>query len=301
VDRKFDPKLSQLSRRTLLSGMTSLALLGCRDRAGGRQRSGPPQRIASRTVLADEVMWALGPEVQARVVGLSTLADDPRYSMVADQWPGSTPRIGTDPEQLLAVAPELVIVASFTAPEYRAAIEDKVELLVLEDFSGFAGYLANLAKIGEALGEVDGATRLRERFLARQRELEAARPSVDQRPTVVGWDYGNMPAAGTSFDDAARCAGFVNIPAREGMSGHPRVDAEQVLAWNPAWIVVSCGEGSCVEAIARLGEQPGFSSLEAVARKQVIAIEPPYLATVGEGMIELAARMQAALLGRRQP
>jgi iron complex transport system substrate-binding protein len=117
---------------------------------------------------------------------------------------------------------------------------------------------------------------------------------------VVGWDYGHMPAGGTSFDDAARCAGFVNVPAREGMSGHPRVDAEQVLAWNPTWIVVSCGEGSCAEAIARLGEQPGFSSLEAVARGQVIAIEPPYLAAVGEGMLELAARMQAALLARRQ-
>jgi ABC-type Fe3+-hydroxamate transport system substrate-binding protein len=152
VARDFDPKLSLLSRRTLLSGLSSLVLLGCRDRASGRERGGPPQRIASRTILADEVMWALGPEVQARVVGLSTLVDDPRYSLVADRWPASTPRLGTDPEQLLALAPDLVIVASFTAPEYRATIEDKVELLVLDDFSGFAGYLANLAKIGGAIG-----------------------------------------------------------------------------------------------------------------------------------------------------
>ncbi|HLT37649.1 MAG TPA: ABC transporter substrate-binding protein, partial [Enhygromyxa sp.] len=207
---------------------------------------------------------------------------------------------GTDPEQLLAVAPDLVIVASFTTPEYRAAIEDKLDLLVLDDFSGFAGYLDNLAKIGEAVGEQAGTERLRDRFLARQATLEAARPPERERPSVIGWDYGHVPGTNTSFDDAARCAGFVNIPGREGMSGHPRVDAEQLVAWNPAWIVVSCGEGSCAEAIARLGAQPGFSRLEAVVRGQVIAIEPPYLAAVGEGMLELAARMQAALLARRQ-
>jgi len=63
--------------------------------------------------------------------------------------------------------------------------------------------------------------------------------------------------------------------------------------------VVSCGEGTCAEALARLVEQPGFASLDAVVREQVIAIEPPYLGTVGEGMLELAARMQAALLGKR--
>jgi ABC-type Fe3+-hydroxamate transport system substrate-binding protein len=285
-----------LSRRVVLS--SALALLACR-RKEGRGHGGPPQRVASRTVFADEVLWALGPAVRARVVGLSPMADDARYSTVAGEWPESTPRLGTDPEQLLALAPDLVIVASFNAPEYRAAIEGQTDVLTLDDFSGFAGYLDNVARIGEAIDDRDGAQALRDRFVARQRELEAARPPVGERPSVIAWDYGNMPAAQTSFDDAASCAGFINVPAREGLSGHPRVDAEQLVVWNPDWIVLSCGEGSCAEAIARFAEQPGFGTLDAVVRRQVIAIEPPYLGTVGEGMLELAARMQAALLARR--
>ena len=294
---RSDPDHRHLvSRRVLLS--SALALMAC-GRTSSRPRAGLPQRIASRTVFADEVLWALGAEVRARVVGLSPMADDARYSMVAGQWPASTPRLGTDPEQLLALAPDLVIVASFNAPEYRAAIEGQVDVLTLEDFSGFAGYLDNVARIGEALGERAGADALRERFVARRAQLEAARPPERERPSVIAWDYGHVPAAETSFDDAAACAGFVNTPARAGLSGHPRVDAEQLVAWNPDWIVVSCGEGTCAEALARLVEQPGFASLDAVVREQVIAIEPPYLGTVGEGMLELAARMQAALLGKR--
>lgn len=292
----LDPKHRLLSRRVVLA--SSLAWLAC-SRTRGRERSGPPQRIGSRTVFADEVLWALGAEVRARVIGLSPMADDPRYSTVAAQWPASTPRLGMDPEQLLALAPDLVIVASFSAPEYRAAIDGKVEVLALDGFDGFAGYLDNLARIGEAIGEQVGAQQLGDRFRARQAALEGARPPASERPTVVAWDYGHVPAANTSFDDAASCAGFINVPAREGLSGHPRLDAEQLLAWNPEWLVVSCGEGTCAEAIARVTEQPGFAALEAVVRGQVIAIEPPYLGTVGEGMLELAARMQAALLSKR--
>ena len=46
---------------------------------------GPKARVVSQVVLADEVLWELGPEVHGRVVGVSTMADDARYSTVAGQ------------------------------------------------------------------------------------------------------------------------------------------------------------------------------------------------------------------------
>ncbi|PRP95252.1 ABC transporter substrate-binding protein [Enhygromyxa salina] len=289
--------LFDLLSRLVLALSLSLSVVACRgkpDEPAGAK--GPAKRIASRTVFADEVLWALGDEVQARVVGLSPMADDPRYSTVAGRWPAGTPRVGQNPEELLALAPDLVIVASFSAPEYRAAIDDKVRVLVLDDFTGFAGYLTNLAQIGEAIGASEEAGRMRDRFVARRTELEAARPPVDQRPTVIAWDYGYVPGAHTSFDDAATTAGFVNLAAREGLDGHQRLDAEQLVAWDPAWIVVGCGEQPCAEARTKLAAQPGLGKLAAVASGRIITIPAPYLATTGEDMLELAARMQAPLL-----
>lgn len=295
----IDPISIPLSRRSAL--LFALSLVACR---GGEQApaqpAGPPRRLASRTVFADELLWALGPEVQGRVIGLSPMADDPRYCVVAGQWPKSTARLGRNPEELLALAPDLVILASFSAPEYRAAIEDKLRVLVLEDFSGFDGYLDNLARVGEALAEPEAAAALGARFMARRAALEAARPPVSERPTVIAWDYGYAPGSATSFDDMASSAGFINLPARAGVVGHQRVDAEQVVAWDPAWVVVSCGESSCPEAVAKFAALPGFAGLSAVTRAQVIAIEPPYLATTGEAMLEVVARMQAALLEERR-
>ncbi|PRQ03040.1 corrinoid ABC transporter substrate-binding protein [Enhygromyxa salina] len=287
------------SRRSFLVTLV-FALAGCRGSPDTAAKPrGPAKRVASRTVFADEVLWALGDEVQGRVVGLSPMADDPRYSTVAGRWPPSAPRLGRNPEELLALAPDLVILASFSAPEYRAAIEDKVPVLVLDDFSGFDGYLNNLERIGEATGAVDQAHALRDRFNARRAELEALRPPQGERPSVIAWDYGYVPGAHTSFDDAATTAGFVNLPAREGLDGHQRLDAEQLVAWAPEWIVVGCGEQPCAKAIAKLADEPGLGKLDAVTKGRVIAIEAPYLATASEGMLELAARMQAALLEAR--
>jgi iron complex transport system substrate-binding protein len=288
--------MSESSRRVFVPVLLAL-LLGCPAPERERASEGPAQRVASRTVFADEVLWALGPDVQARVVGLSPMADDARYSMVAGQWPETTARLGRNPEELLALAPDLVILASFSEVEYRAAIEGKVHTLVLDALTGFAGYLDNVERIGAAIGATKQAAELRERFLARQRELEAKRPPEAERPSVVAWDLGGyVPGAETSFDDVARTAGFVNLPAREGITGHQRLDTEQFVAWDPQWIVIGCGEQTCEKALASFAAQPGLGRLRAVEAGRVIAIESPYLSTTGEGMLELAARMQARLV-----
>lgn len=276
----------------------SLVMLSCSRSAAEPEREPVPRRIASRTVLSDEILWALGDEVHARVVGISPMADDPRYSGVAGRWPTSMPRLGHNPEELLASGAELVIVASFSNAEYRAAIADHAELLVLDDFSGFAAYLDNLARIGAAVGaEPDALAAVRERFETRRAALEAARPPADARPSVIAWEAGHVPGAETTFDDIATCAGFTNLAATQGLVGHQRLDAEQLVAWDPAWIVIGCGEQPCREAIEQFAAQPGFDHLQAVRDAHVIAIEAPALGSVGEGMLDAAAHMQAALLG----
>lgn len=282
-------------RRALLIVLASSAACSRPDKPPEPESA--PQRIASRTVLSDEILWALGEPIQTRVVGLSPMVDDPRYSSVADRWPASVPRLGHNPEELLATGADLVILASFSDAEYRAAIADHTRLLVLEDFSGFAAYLANLDQIGAAVGaDPEQVAIVRRRFEDRRAELERARPAPAERPTVIAWDHGHVPAKATSFDDAATTAGFRNLAGERGLVGHPRLDTEQLIAWDPQWLVIGCGEDSCERARTTLTEQPGFEHLRAVRDDHVITIEAPWLGSIGEGMLELAARMQAELL-----
>ena len=304
-------KLSSTSLAKLTPGPLALALaLAALGPGCGAQRSEPATkadtsgpRIASRTVFADELLWAFGPEVQGRVVAVSPMADDPRYSTVEGQWPESIPRLGLNPEQLLVLAPSLVIMASFSAAEYRAAVEDKLEVLLLDDFSSFDGYLLNVEKIGAAIGEPARAAQIAARFSARRAKLEAARPPKEEEPwpTVLSWGHGYVAGAHTTFDDAVQTAGFTNLAAREGIEGHQRLDTEQLVVWDPRWLVIGCGELGCEAAVSALAEQPGVRKLAAVREGRVIAIEAPYLSTTGEDMLELSARMQARLLGAGAP
>lgn len=288
--------------KTLLFATVAIAATACsRDSGSAHERTGPPRKIVSRTVFADELLWAMGPEVQVRVVGLSPMADDARYSRVAGEWPTSTPRLGSNPEELLALAPDLVILASFSDIEYRAAVEDKVEVLVLDDFDGFDGFRTNLERVGRAIGAPEKATELRAAFDEGVAALEAARPPEGARPTIVAWEYGYVAGASSTFDDVAVAAGFRNLASERGISGHRKIDAEELIAWEPEWLVIGCGEQSCDAAKAGLREQPGIRHMSAVTEDRVIAIEPPYLASTGQAMIELGARLQAPLLARGDP
>ena len=255
--------------------------------------------VASRTVFADELLWAMGPKVRERVVAVSPMADDARYSTVGGQWSPQIPRLGQNPEQLLTLAPGLVILSDFSAPEYRAALEGKVEVLTLGGFDGFDAYLHTLERVGEALAEPERAAELAAAFTQRRAELEQRRPS--ERPSVVSWGHGYVAGANTTFDDAARTAGFTNLAADQGVQGHARLDTEQLVVWSPRWLVIGCGEQPCEAAVAALREQPGVAKLDAVLEGRVIAIEAPYLSTTGADMLELSARMQARLLEAGSP
>ena len=98
------------------------------DKGGGE---GSRPRLASTILLADELLWALGPEVQGRVVAVSALSDDPRYSETVGLWPKELARVGPNPAELVALNPEVVFLASFSDQAYRAALDEHFELVVL--------------------------------------------------------------------------------------------------------------------------------------------------------------------------
>ena len=134
------------------------------------------------------------------------------------------------------------------------------------------------------------------------RALAAGRPPVP--PGVVAWGDGYAATGATSFADIARAAGLDNLPERAGLSGHVPVAMEQLLAWDPAYIVIACpaarpDDPACPAAEAAfVAGGPGLSATRAAREGGVIAIPARDLASTGEGMIVAAELLQARLLAR---
>lgn len=267
------------------------------DKQSAEQQSADlPNRIASTVVLGDELLWQLGSEIRSTTVAVSQLADDQRYSPVAKIWPSSVVRLGMNPEMLLAISPDLALVSSFSQPEYRAAIEPHLQLLEFTNFTGFVGYLENLDKLGQTLGVQERAEKLKQDFLAEQQRIEGLRGPPSQWPRCLSWAYGHVPGLQTTFHAAVVTAGCRNVPAEEKLTGHKRVDTEQIVEWNPDFIVIGCADANrCERTIQDFGKRPGFSYLHAFRSNQVIAVESAYLSTTGSGMLILAQKIQSAI------
>ncbi len=284
------------SRRRALQAGGLLPLLACGDRAPRSASSQGAARVVSQIVLADEVLWDLGPEVRATVVAVSSMADDPRYSRVAGAWPAALPRVAGTSETLLVLAPTLIILASFTAAETRELLERAgLPMLVLERFDGFEDYRANVRAIAGAVSASAAGERVISDFDAR---LAALRRASSPRPgpplRAVSWNEGSVPAAGTSFDDIATAAGLANLPAEDGRRGHLQVSVEQLVAWDPDVIVIPCGDLECSEAAAALAARAGLHATRAVRRGAVIGVPSHELYSSGAGMLDVVARLRSA-------
>ncbi|WAS97560.1 ABC transporter substrate-binding protein [Nannocystis punicea] len=281
------------------------ALSACTGAPAPAREAGdaPARRIVSQTILADEVLWALGPAAQARVVGVSSLADDPRYSGVAGVWPPAVPRRALTSEGLLALEPDLAIIASFTSPEVRELLSSHgVRLLEFTRFTGFADYRAHVRRLAAVVEDPAAGERLLSDLDARLARLAARRPAASL--AAVSWADGHAAAGGTSFDDVAEVAGLSNMAKEKGLEGHVPVALELMVSWDPPVIVTGCpapepDDPACRAAEAAVAALPGVRATAAARDGRIVAVPGRALASTGEGMARAAEILQDRLLAER--
>ncbi|MGH1348246.1 MAG: ABC transporter substrate-binding protein [Nannocystales bacterium] len=252
-------------------------------------------RIASVTIDSDATLWALGEDVRGKVVAVSALVDDARYSPITNTWPAEVPRVKGTSESLLALRPSVAFLAEWSDPAGRTLLEQSnIEVVVLSGYGGFEDYRARVRTIAAA---VDATPRGDAVIKAFNEALQAARSDAGNGLSIVSYASGNVAAAGTTFADEAEAAGFVNLPSREGLNGHPSVSLEQLVAWQPAAIVIPC-EDDCAQTEAAFAKQPGVDATPAAKQGRIIALEGPLLFATGPRMVEvtraLAQRIEEA-------
>ena len=252
-----------------------------------KAKDSPPQRIVSLLILGDELLWQFGPRVQKRVVGISHLADDPRFSGVVGRWPNDVSRLRVQTESILALQPDLVLAASFSSPEVLALLRQAgIPLLVFEGFNSFAELRQNIDMLGEALHEQGEAKRWMDRLDQELEKLKAEPLAGNGR--ILSWADGMVAGRGTTLDDASKLVGLENIASSGGIKGYKRVTLEQVVLWDPDWLVIGCVAEACQDGIAALQSTPGLSSLRAVQHHRYLKVPGQILSSTGWDLLRLA-------------
>lgn len=233
----------------------------------------PTRQVASQYWSIDEYVYSVVPPED--VVSVSTYAYDRRYSNVYPLAEAFNPAISTDPEVILRLDPDLLLVSS----EARADFTDLVRnagvpvFRASTDFRSLEEIDRTILLTGYLTGRDGAAQRVHEQFQQAVQRAMARKPPGAPSPRILGYSGRYSYGTQTLFDDIVRAVGGVNVGAENGLRGYEAISTEQIVRWNPEWIVSSGARGQTDAVLRRLMADPAIALTAAARTGQVLVLE----------------------------
>lgn len=252
--------------------------------------AGGPARVVSQTVGTDELLTALA--APGQIAALSHLARDPAFTPDLAATRGLPCLRTGSAEDILRFRPDLVLAATYTAPETVALLRRaRVAVVVLDRFETLDDLYDSARRVGAALGRSQRAEELvaqwKARVAALDQRLRGVRPvrvlSVGLYPFTAG--------LGTTFQAMCDHAGAVNVAAEQGLRGHQPTPGEKVLTWKVDVLVTEQGD----DMVRRIRERPPYAFMEAARRGRIVEIPGPLMSATGQARIQAFESLARAL------
>jgi iron complex transport system substrate-binding protein len=240
-----------------------------------------PVRIASATLGTDEILLDLvEPE---RLVALTYLAADEAISNVAGRPELAEVEnvVEADAEQILALEPDLVFVASFTDPAVLEQLDNSgLPVFVVGFFTSIDAMKDNILTIGKLVGETEKAGEMVAEMDARLDEVAAVIADAGGEPPRVlylsndGWVGGSE----TTVDDVITRAGGVNVAA--DLVDWAQVNEETIIEMDPDVVILSTyvTDGEFIE-------NPAFADLSAIKNGRVYQLIDSHVCAVSQYIV----------------
>ena len=229
-----------------------------------------PRRIVSLTLGTDEILLGLGQ--RSHLVGVTNLAANPTTSFVAPEAKGIPAVVGSA-SQVVALKPDLVFAADYTAPGVIKQLTDAhIPVVEFTTFSSLANIEQHIGVIGRIIDAPGAAARM---VAAMQREVASVKRAVAglPRPRVIFYTGGYIAGSGTTIGEVISDAGGTNAAAAAGIKGWVKTGRSEIVKLDPAVILTSAVNGKqdiAQGAAARqVQHNPALSKVLAVRQHQV--------------------------------
>ena len=242
-----------------------------------------PQRIISLSVSTDEILLGLVPAT--RIAALTYLADDGGLSNIAEQAKAVPGRIRANPEVVIALQPDLVIVPDWQPVEFVQTVRDAGFPVYVYKWPNSVEEIKNvISELARAVGEPEAGVKLvadMDNTLAAV--TDKVRPIPDeQRLVVVQYSLmGGSGGKGTIFDDVCKYAGVKNGAAMAGLEMNDMLPKEQLIKVNPDILLMPTwdytGKTDLNKYAADIQNDPALQSVKAIRRQQLVQIPERYL------------------------
>lgn len=250
--------------------------------------AGPPQRIVSLNLCADELVLRLAD--RDHVASVTWLARDPRGSNVADLARDVPVNRGLA-EEIVALKPDLVVAGAFTTRTTTALLRRLgIPVLELDAPESLDATYAQIRQVADRLG-VPG------RGAALVGEMQAAfarlPPAPAYRPTaLVLRPNGFTAGRGTLADEVLSRAGLENLAARLSPDRMGQLPLEDIVRAQPDLLVINAAQDGPPALADEILHHPALAPLAMAGR--TVSLPTRLWACAGPELAEAAHRLAAA-------
>jgi iron complex transport system substrate-binding protein len=255
----------------------------------------PPQRIHSLSLGHSEILAALMDF--DRLTAVYGFFVDEEQSNIAGLSADHT-MIGYDPEEVVALEPEVIIAARFTNADTVALMNGANIPVARTNLENSAlGNVPNILLIGYMIGAEVEAIELAEQIESRMQFISDILPAEGRQRVLSISKYTSVFAAGSGTTEGGiiEQAGGINAAGDSGIEGHQQVSVESIAAINPDVIIVPQPLESADAFIEELVSDPALAEVPAVKNGQVFYVPPRYHTTLSHWNVHGIERLATLL------
>ena len=246
----------------------------------------PAHKIISLAPSNTEILFAIG--AGSQVVGRDKYSDYPDAAKSVIDIGDTFKDLNT--EQIVSLHPDLVLAAEINAPEQVKTLEGLgLTVYYLKNPTTLEEMYGNIETVAKLTGHEADATTLIASLKARVAAVDAKIATATTKPTVF-WELDATDPAkpytigsGTFIDLLIQRAGGTNA-AGTLKDQYPQVSLEQVVAWNPAFIVLSDAVYGVTAAAVKA--RPGWGKLNAVKAGNVVPVDDNLFSRPGPRLVD---------------
>jgi iron complex transport system substrate-binding protein len=248
----------------------------------------------------DDYLYSIVPP--DRVVAVSANAYQPQFSNVYSFVERFRPAISTDPEAVVRLDPDLILVSSDGRSDYTSLLRSSgVPLYRMETtFRTLEEIEETIRLTGYLTGEDAAASREALRFRQAIEQARALCPPHARKPRILGLGGSFSYGSDTLFNDIVQELGGVNVGAEGGLVGYSSVNSEQIIRWNPEWIVAGADPDKVQQVLAKLLADPAIALTQAARNGHVLVLENHIFLPLSPFTTRLVTAIAQAIYGTTQ-
>ena len=246
-----------------------------------------PQRIVSLTLATDEILLSL--VATERVRAVTYLAGDSIWTNVSETARQVEHTVQSDPEQIIALEPDLVLAATYNNPDHIKLLRDAgIPVVVVSLFDSVDQVADNIRYVAQLTGDEARAEELIAAMEERLAAIEAMAAKAETKPRVLFYTaFGSSAGKGSTFSDIVQRAGGINLgdEALDGPFGE--ISLEKIVELNPDVIVTDeFSPEDNAEWQENFSNHPALANVNAKKNGRIYTVPARHISTLSHYIVE---------------